>query len=152
MADNSLTSTLQLFQSQTGSPSSSDSGAQDLLSRGRRFNPKREAHPLQTVHIDRRAVRNCAFQSQTGSPSSSDEAAAVSRAISCSFNPKREAHPLQTGDCVRGAGEIICVSIPNGKPILFRLSDASVTDEISNSFNPKREAHPLQTLRARASS
>src|SRR5579875_3865313 len=38
-----------------------------------------------------------------------------------SFNPKREAHPLQTSFLLWALPENESVSIPNGKPILFRL-------------------------------
>ncbi len=137
------------FQSQTGSPSSSDrvdriNGAPVPCFNPKReahplqteqehmrasplngFNPKREAHPLQTER-ERKRKRAIVieFQSQTGSPSSSDKtdgAPAISGRGG--FNPKREAHPLQTA-----CGGLISypdcyVSIPNGKPILFRRAE-----------------------------
>src|SRR5579875_3002428 len=62
------------------------------------------------------------FQSQTGSPSSSDEEARKDPVeFTKSFNPKREAHPLQTYIDFLGQDLTLQVSIPNGKPILFRL-------------------------------
>src|SRR5579875_7359 len=87
------------FQSQTGSPSSSDVCLSCKFARPLTgFNPKREAHPLQTATPRRGRLRFPArFQSQTGSPSSSDKA-------------------------VKHGGDLleVEVSIPNGKPILFR--------------------------------
>src|SRR5579875_3274791 len=66
--------------------------------KGASVNPKREAHPLQTPHVG-----------------------LVSRSLSVSgFNPKREAHPLQTKPPRKGKDHENLVSIPNGKPILFR--------------------------------
>ncbi len=88
-----------LFQSQTGSPSSSDGESslrQDSLKQG--FNPKREAHPLQTL------------------------ISILPRWILQGFNPKREAHPLQTQAVTHNMSGMPVVSIPNGKPILFRQS------------------------------
>src|SRR5579875_3662804 len=111
------------FQSQTGSPSSSD--ARSICARfasSMRFNPKREAHPLQTNAWAAAAASFRSFQSQTGSPSSSDlEKPLPFRDGELCFNPKREAHPLQTRNI------------------------ASVCERHEPSFNPKREAHPLQT-------
>src|SRR5579875_367522 len=61
------------------------------------FNPKREAHPLQTLGIILQSVGHILFQSQTGSPSSSDSPCTMHcYTVSLCFNPKREAHPLQT--------------------------------------------------------
>ncbi len=213
------------FQSQTGSPSSSDQGKLRgeqgtthvsipngkpilfrpicsiawILSIGC-FNPKREAHPLQTIQNCPWPTAYLEFQSQTGSPSSSDRASSsVSACRRGSFNPKREAHPLQTKrrssassgvvrfqsqtgspsssdlDRFFGESQFLCVSIPNGKPILFRprdwssprmalgvsipngkpilfrLSLASFVRRLLLCFNPKREAHPLQTPVLRSS-
>ncbi len=85
------------------------------------FNPKREAHPLQTVQGMKQAQPMLQFQSQTGSPSSSDCECEPDRLPGCTgFNPKREAHPLQTLGTLRRTGGGRLVSIPNGKPILFR--------------------------------
>src|SRR5579875_1119215 len=159
-----------MFQSQTGSPSSSDvdnaskafstetvsipNGKPILFRRGgigrldkgkESFNPKREAHPLQTFIPHRKTTRQRMFQSQTGSPSSSDfvlchapdrflkfqsqtgspsssdpvYGAGVLRRYN-RFNPKREAHPLQTRGRATAHACADNVSIPNGKPILFR--------------------------------
>ncbi len=72
-----------------------------------RFNPKREAHPLQTHSSPRRSAGVSWFQSQTGSPSSSDPA------------------PMRQGRST------FSVSIPNGKPILFRRC-AGATTHIEN--------------------
>src|SRR5579875_532391 len=62
------------------------------------------------------------------------------------FNPKREAHPLQTGLFRKQSAIKGSVSIPNGKPILFRRSSTGISTAWAFCFNPKREAHPLQTL------
>ena len=111
-----------------------------------RFNPKREAHPLQTTSGTGFTGAGGLFQSQTGSPSSSDPALAISRGVCrASFNPKREAHPLQTRDQSALALRHPCVSIPNGKPILFRPTPGRLPPRRFARFNPKREAHPLQT-------
>src|SRR5579875_1460705 len=84
------------------------------------FNPKREAHPLQTVKTI--AVTNAAnmFQSQTGSPSSSDFFHLPLPRIENLFQS-------QTGSPSSSDPVPPCqlydyqfVSIPNGKPILFR--------------------------------
>ncbi len=65
--------------------------------RKRGFNPKREAHPLQTSFSMSATTKPSKFQSQTGSPSSSDPLAVSRCALPMEgFNPKREAHPLQT--------------------------------------------------------
>ncbi len=112
-----------MFQSQTGSPSSSDLVLLPLTPCTlNSFNPKREAHPLQTGRSSVvSSVKSLPFQSQTGSPSSSDWwSMIVASARAKSFNPKREAHPLQTAEL----------------PVL-------PVHQIR--FNPKREAHPLQT-------
>ncbi len=85
------------------------------------FNPKREAHPLQTQRDDAGDIKRGEFQSQTGSPSSSD--------TSLSF----------------ASTKLLRVSIPNGKPILFRHLTLRAQEAPVFSFNPKREAHPLQT-------
>ncbi|SRR5579875_1354089 len=61
------------------------------------------------------------FQSQTGSPSSSD--GILSNTLYC----------------------CLTVSIPNGKPILFRRRVPGTGQARVARFNPKREAHPLQT-------
>ncbi len=111
-----------MFQSQTGSPSSSDGQKlSPVTTRAAGFNPKREAHPLQT-----------AFRRKDGGK--------LPR-----FNPKREAHPLQTYHFVPGSGRELVVSIPNGKPILFRHRTGTHSGRDGRRFNPKREAHPLQT-------
>ncbi len=91
--------------------------------KGIRFNPKREAHPLQTLVPDQTEYNAIGVSIPNGKPilfrpSSTCQSICM---ISC-FNPKREAHPLQT--TVR---ESIIVLLPM-------------------SFNPKREAHPLQTF------
>src|SRR5579875_1889768 len=139
-----------MFQSQTGSPSSSDLVLLPLTPCTlNSFNPKREAHPLQTGRSSVvSSVKSLPFQSQTGSPSSSDRRASSSPrtsdtfqsqtgspsssdqkrlpalpAVAARFNPKREAHPLQTW-----ASSVCRAAWQTGR------------------FNPKREAHPLQTL------
>src|SRR5579875_3840424 len=61
------------------------------------------------------------------------------------FNPKREAHPLQTPCTPIAVVSHQSVSIPNGKPILFRQQTQRMDRPKGASFNPKREAHPLQT-------
>src|SRR5579875_2511435 len=135
------------------------------------FNPKREAHPLQTLGIILQSVGHILFQSQTGSPSSSDHRSQpIAFRLSGCFNPKREAHPLQTRKIALLLTDFLLVSIPNGKPILFRqrmkgrlhgadelfqsqTGSPSSSDALYSNcrrispkcFNPKREAHPLQT-------
>ncbi len=66
------------------------------------------------------------------------------------FNPKREAHPLQTSGCGKTTALKYLVSIPNGKPILFRQAPGYHERVGAGGFNPKREAHPLQTCRTLA--
>ncbi len=112
------------FQSQTGSPSSSDSDLWGGM-----------------------AYYSVWFQSQTGSPSSSDRVVFPAGNLPvASFNPKREAHPLQTVERAKVQCSDILVSIPNGKPILFRRGEQERCHKKQLCFNPKREAHPLQTL------
>ncbi len=167
-----LTTKMTLFQSQTGSPSSSDSAGhaprRGLQLRVSIPNGKPILFRLQLFALTSGTISK--FQSQTGSPSSSDLYLFVMSFMFLRFNPKREAHPLQT-QRERGSNDRrSSVSIPNGKPILFRLphrrralrqSRVSIPNgkpilfrrgsgrrrskATSLCFNPKREAHPLQT-------
>ncbi len=136
-----------VFQSQTGSPSSSDlsrgvcrcAGGQVSIPNGkpilfRHKSPRSDHQSSSQVSIPngkpilfRRIsdliglVTGVQFQSQTGSPSSSDSMKfRRETASNFRFNPKREAHPLQTHGRLHGDTRCPHVSIPNGKPILFR--------------------------------
>src|SRR5579875_3689635 len=107
------------FQSQTGSPSSSDSDngcvwQYDSLP----FQSQTGSPSSSDGILPPETLIPYEFQSQTGSPSSSDCDCERQAAQLClCFNPKREAHPLQTlvvlSSCLRHEP----VSIPNGKPI-----------------------------------
>src|SRR5579875_2481856 len=87
-----------------------------------RFNPKREAHPLQTLLSDAILTQTDDVSIPNGKPilfrRCQIESFCPTRA---GFNPKREAHPLQTGVSISCECRHRKVSIPNGKPILFRL-------------------------------
>ncbi len=162
-----------MFQSQTGSPSSSDEQRVSFrvmdvtrfnpkreahpLQTARRcrrqglcwcFNPKREAHPLQTVQLAIASNQGGVFQSQTGSPSSSDRHKGLpplsDRQVSIPNGKPILFRPFKF-QCDNAS--LDRVSIPNGKPILFRPIKLIAPCERKECFNPKREAHPLQTLR-----
>ncbi len=189
-------STLLKFQSQTGSPSSSDqalpgSGQSEVSvsipngkpilfrrnTQGKQqwkevvcFNPKREAHPLQTFGITIEVPAHCAvsipngkpilfrpratiaarralwFQSQTGSPSSSDWILPI--LINCSF-----LFQSQTGSPSSSDKQCHLYYDPEKAEFQSQTGSPSSSDSVSRSrevsflfgFNPKREAHPLQT-------
>ncbi len=135
------------FQSQTGSPSSSDN--RSCLAAAR-FSCRFQSQTGSPSSSDQAGVYDTRpghrFQSQTGSPSSSDASSTASWTTGCfSFNPKREAHPLQTRGQRGTCHAPDSVSIPNGKPILFRRRTIWSPAMSRGCFNPKREAHPLQT-------
>ncbi len=135
------------------------------------FNPKREAHPLQTVPAWKWKPEREKFQSQTGSPSSSDgQLVGIVLEAANDVSIPNGKPILFRRQVWRFRPRELCVSIPNGKPILFRpqkksarrcltLPFQSQTGSPSSSdvfvkasrlpapigFNPKREAHPLQT-------
>ncbi len=183
-----------LFQSQTGSPSSSDeaplrqNGLKDEVSIPNGSPSSSDTGSEQSVHAQggvsipngkpilfrhhlHRWLQHwtLAFQSQTGSPSSSDNAIVQVRSGVAVFQ-SQTGSPSSSDILIRKPDSASRdVSIPNGKPILFRLGLArlraivpyefqSQTGSPSSSdflplrsagghlgFNPKREAHPLQT-------
>src|SRR5579875_630570 len=85
------------------------------------FNPKREAHPLQTLFHPASYTTISLFQSQTGSPSSSDDTALDIAGLSHKLFQSQTGSPSSSDrarlEMEARTGE---VSIPNGKPILFR--------------------------------
>src|SRR5579875_3032241 len=141
------------------------------------FNPKREAHPLQTLRDSLRdSLWDCFNPKREAHPLQTGCQRKSSCTPSNCFNPKREAHPLQTcnnpttahlnqyvsipngkpilfrPESAAGNRNEVAVSIPNGKPILFRQSSRKSFACAKKSFNPKREAHPLQTPLSRSRS
>src|SRR5579875_3315082 len=124
------------FQSQTGSPSSTDADRTGrTASSYAQFQSQTGSPSSSDTVSSASASKSEKFQSQTGSPSSSDDSNTMrDRSFRFCFNPKREAHPLQTRQCRVGDRHHHGVSIPNGKPILFRPMPARCSPLVSRWF------------------
>ncbi len=143
----------------------------------RSFNPKREAHPLQTHQRLRQRAEAGIVSIPNGKPilfrlRDLDRAYANFFRVSIPngkpilFRPHPDRASCRPSLVSIPNGKPILfrlgvwrvtaeynfeVSIPNGKPILFRPSTRCSGATLISCFNPKREAHPLQTQRPSSS-